>query len=319
MLTRLRRLLRRAVRSYALYVALGVVVGLVLAPAALSTTAAPDGTVAVVPIEGTIDGPSVAATSARLRQARQDGSIDAVVLLVNSGGGGASASESLYLETRRTAAEMPVVASVDAGAASGAYYAIAPADVIYAKPASTVGSVGVLATLPTPVEPNDVIATSGPNKLAGADQREFFYILESLRRAFVGAVFEQRGEQLAMSRAELSQGRLYSGGQAVSNGLVDEIGDQDAAVRRAARLAGLSSYRVRVLRPDAPPQFLSRNNYLASTAPDKAMLEATTLVGDEAAPVYLMVPAPYVADAVANRSVARAQMRTEGAALGGAP
>lgn len=303
MLARLRNLARRALRSYVLFVALGVVVGLVLAPIAFSATAEPDGTVAVVPIEGSIDGSSVAATNARLRQAREDGSIDAVVLLANSGGGGASASEELYLQTKRTSAEMPVVASVDAGAASGAYYAIAPSDYIYVKPASTVGSVGVLATLPTPVEPNDVIATTGPNKLAGADKREFFYLLESLRRAFVGAVFEQRGDELTMSRAELGQARLYSGTQAVSNGMADGIGGREAAVRHAARMAGLSDYRVRLLRPDSTPQFLSRNNYLASSAPEKEMLPASRLVGEEAAPVYLMVPSHYVADAAMNRSV----------------
>ncbi|MFC7135516.1 S49 family peptidase [Halobaculum litoreum] len=74
----------------------------------------------------------------------------------------------MYLQAKRTAAAKPLVASVDATAASGAYYTIAPADAVYVKPASVVGSVGVLATLPQELEPNDVVGTTGPNKLSGA-------------------------------------------------------------------------------------------------------------------------------------------------------
>lgn len=291
---------RRVLHSYALYVTLGVVVGVIAAPFLAGGTgpAQPqtDGTVAIVPVEGSIDGESAAQVTAMLAEARQDPSVKAVVLVSNSGGGGAAASEELYFSAKRTEAKMPVVASVDAGAASGAYYTIAPADHIYVKPSSTVGSIGVLAQLPQDVEPNDIIGTTGPNKLSGSDSREFLYILESLQRAFVGAVFEQRGDTLQLSRAQLEQARVYSGGQAVNNGLADSIGDRTAAVQRAAEMAGLDDYRVRVLRPDNQTvRFVSRSNYLASSAEEKRMLSGNYLLANESGgPTFLMVSGLYL-------------------------
>jgi protease-4 len=309
MASRIRAVLSRIARSYVLIVVIGLVVGLSLAPVAWNATAT-DGTVAVVPLSGTIDGGSAAGVSSMLQQARNDPDVAAVVLLVNSGGGGAAASEELYLQAKRTAAEMPLIASVDAGAASGAYYTIAPSDHIYAKPASTVGSVGVLATAPQEVEPTTIIATTGPNKLTGGDDREFNYIVESLGTAFVGAVFEQRGDRLELSRTELEQARIYSGAQAVENGLVDSIGGRQAAVERAAEEADLDSYDVRVMRPDGTVRFLSRANYIASTAPEKEMISPSYLYGEEpSGPVFLMVPAAYLepsTNASTRPAVARA-------------
>jgi protease-4 len=294
MASRIGALLRRIARSYVLFVVIGVVVGLALAPVAWNATSS-DGTVAVVPVAGTIDGGTSAGVSAMLQRARSDSDVKAVVLLVNSGGGGAAASEELYLQTKRTSQEMPVITSVDASAASGAYYTIAPSDHIYAKPASTVGSVGVLATTPQALEPTTLISTTGPNKLTGGDEREFNYILESLGNAFIGAVFEQRGDRIELSRTELEQARIYSGTQAVQNGLVDSIGGRQAAVEHAADEAGLDNYDVRVMRPDGTARFLSRSNYVASTAPNKTMVSATYLYGEEpSGPVFLMVPATYL-------------------------
>lgn len=290
-------LLRSLLTSYAFFAALGVVLGVALAPVAWDVAARPAGTVAVVPLEGSIDGESTAAVSTMLRTAREDASVKAVVIVVNSGGGTAAASEELYIQTRRTAAEKPVVASVDAVAASGAYYAIAPSDYIYAKPSSIVGSIGVLATRPTPVEPNDVIATTGPNKLLGADEREFYYLLESMRRAFVGAVFQQRGDVITLTPAELSEARIYSGAEGLENGLVDGIGDRDAAIDRAATLAGMTRYEVRTLRvEDETVRFVARATYLASDAPNKELVPGSYFVGEESAtPVFLMLPIEFVA------------------------
>jgi protease-4 len=316
MASRIRALLARIARSYVLFVVIGVVVGLALAPVAWNATSS-EGTVAVVPVAGTIDGGTAAGTSSMLQQARADPDVKAVVLLVNSGGGGAAASEELYLQTKRTSQEMPLVTSVDASAASGAYYTIAPSDRIYAKPASTVGSVGVLATTPTALEPITLISTTGPNKLTGGDEREFNYILESLGNAFIGAVFEQRGDRLELSRTELEQARIYSGSQAVQNGLVDSIGGRQAAVEHAADEAGLDRYNVRVMRPDGTARFLSRSNYVASTAPNKTMVSAEYLYGeDPSSPVFLMVPATYVDPATNDTAGAAAE--TERTTTGGA-
>ncbi|WP_338737687.1 S49 family peptidase [Haloplanus salilacus] len=301
MANRIRGLLRRIARSYVLFVVIGVVVGLALAPVAWNATSS-EGTVAVVPVAGTIDGGTSAGVSSMLQQARSDPDVEAVVLLVNSGGGGAAASEEMYLQTKRTAEEMPLVTSVDASAASGAYYTIAPSDHIYAKPSSTVGSVGVLATTPQELEPTGIVSTTGPNKLTGGDEREFNYILESLGNAFVGAVFEQRGDRLELSRSDVEQARVYSGTQAVQNGMVDSIGGRQAAVEHAADEADLDSYDVRVMRPGGTTRFLSRSNYVSSNASNKEMVTAEYLYGEEPTePVFLMVPVSYL-DTAGNGS-----------------
>lgn len=290
-----RTVLERAAQSYVLFVVLGLVVGLTLAPVAWQAAASSDGTVAVVPVAGAVDGGAANEYGATMERARQRGDIEAVVLVANSGGGGASASESMYLHTKRTAKEMPVVASVDAGAASGAYYAIAPSDRIFAKPSSIVGSVGVVAGAPTDVEPTNMVATTGPNKVSGGDQREFYSIVESLGESFYNAVEESRGDALDLSRTELAEARIYAGGQAVENGLVDEIGDRRAAVEHAAERAGLDDYDVTVLRPDGPSRFVSRANYLGADVPNKEMVEPSYLLEDDSsAPVLLMVPGSYL-------------------------
>ncbi|MFC6989454.1 S49 family peptidase [Haloplanus sp. GCM10025708] len=233
-----------------------------------------------------------------MSRARQDPDVEAVVVVTNSGGGAAAASEEQYLQMKRTANEMTVVTAVDASAASGAYYTVVPSDYIYAKPASIVGSVGVLANVPVDVEPNGLIATTGPNKLSGGDGREFHYLLESLGNAFYNAVFEQRGSKLELTRTELAQGRIYSGTQAVQNGLVDDVGGTQAAVQKAAELENLSDYEVRRMTPSSEIRFVARSNYVASTVPEKRMVDASYFLDDEAStPVFLMLPASYLDEA----------------------
>ncbi len=294
-------LVRRALRSYALYVVVGVVVGAIAAPVVAvgfsggDSEPGPDGTVAVVTLAGTIDGATAAKVTGALERARDDPSVEAVVLVINSGGGSAAASEQLYLSVRRTAAEMPVVASIDASAASGAYYAAAPADRIVVKPASTVGSIGVLAELPETVEPNQIVGASGPNKLAGSDVREFLYIIESLQRAFVGAVVDNRGEEIELTRSQIEQARVYSGGQAVENGLADQLGDRTTAARVAAAEAELERYRLRQLQTtNGTTRFLSRDAYLASETDQGTVVDGEYLLGD--GPTFLMVSGLYLSD-----------------------
>jgi protease-4 len=281
------------------FAAVGLVVGLTVAPVAFQATES-DGTVAVVPLSGGITGQTSASVGGMLEQAREDPDVEAVVIVANSGGGSAAASEELYLEVRRTAeqTDMPVVAAVDASAASGAYYTIAPSDVIYAKPSSLVGSVGVLANAPQPTEPNDLVGTTGSNKLAGFDDREFYYLLENLGESFYNAVETQRGDRLALTRSELAQAEVYSGTQAVENGLADRIGGREAAVRAAADRAGLEDYDVRRIQPDREAVFLSRNNYLAADRPDGRMVSSDYFLDeDDDSPTFLMLPASYLGDA----------------------
>lgn len=291
MRTRLRAAFEWSVETYFLFVLLGLVVGAAVAPAAMEMTGGPDGTVAVVQVQGSIDGEQATRYRADMRRARQEA--DAVVVVANSGGGSASASEAMYLQTKRTADEMPVVASVDAAAASGAYFAIAPADRIYTKPASLVGSVGVLSTIPPQVEPNDQVGSSGPDKVTGGSGREFFYQLRTVQQAFLNAVFEQRGDRIRLSRSEVARGTIFVGANAVRLGIADEVGDREQAVATAAARAGLERPRVVVLGPeDAERTFFLRSTYLASAAEHKRMVDPDRYYADRAGvPTFMMVPA----------------------------
>lgn len=254
-----------------LLVVVGVVVGVALAPYAWNYATQPDGSVAVVEVHGSITGETAAGVVDNLREARQNDSVRAVVLDVNSNGGAASASEQLYLAVKRTAGEMPVVASVTGSAFSGGYYAAAPADEIYVTPASGVGSIGVRATLPTQGTPASEIA-SGPDKVGGSTVDEVRQRVQTLQNAFVGSVLAERGDALELTRTELSYAKVYSGAAGVENGLADEVGSVDAAIAAAADDAGLSDYEV--TRMDAPqPSILSQLGLSAEDAPDQVTAE----------------------------------------------
>ena len=229
------------VQSYALVVAAAVLLSAILAPVAYDRATAPDGTVAVVSVEGFISSNSVSSVQEDLREARENESIDAVVLNVDSPGGSAAASEQLYLSVQRTAQEMPVVASVKSTGASGAYYAMLPTRDIYVTPASIVGSVGVRGAAPGPSLPGEI--KSGPDKASStADQRRAQ--IETLQRAFVGSVMKHRSDELDLSRTEVAHAKVYTGARAVDNGMADRIGSTPEAIDQAAQAAGLEDYDV---------------------------------------------------------------------------
>ncbi len=292
-----RSIASRILKSYSFYIVLGLIVAFVLAPIAWNTS---QSTVAVVPLSGGIDGNNVAATSSMLHEASNDA--DAIVILVNSGGGGAASSESLYLETSAIARKMPVVASVDSTAASGAYQAIVPSDYIYAKPSSIVGSVGVLSTQPMDLEPSDTYIASGPNKLS-QNQRHYSYILESVRRAFVESVYQNRGDKIELSRSELSHGRIYSGPQAVQNGVVDGLGGVNQAIRKAADLAGLSTYNVEYKAPNRTAKFLSRSAFLSARGDNKKMVSSNYFVGKTKSTNLLKIAPHFIQKQKTNQNI----------------
>jgi len=221
----------------------GLLVGAAFAPIVWDRATEPEGTVAVVEMHGTITGETATAVTDNLREARQNDSIDAVVLDINSPGGTAAASEQLYLSVKRTQQEMPVVTSVTGMAASGGYYMTAPADHIYVTPASSVGSVGVRALVPAGGAPPGEI-TTGPDKGSTATDAETRRRVETLRRAFVGSVVEERNETLELTASELSYAKLYSGARGVEVGLANSVGGIDAAINDAATQASLSRYDV---------------------------------------------------------------------------
>lgn len=291
-------------RSYLVVVALGLVVGLLVAPVTSDLVTTPvSGQVAVIPLQGSIDGSNAASTVARLEEARQNPRVKAVVLQVNSGGGGATAGEEIYLAVRETADEMPVVVSVDAMGASAAYFAAAPADEILVKPATLIGSVGTIFIAPTPIDPVSGVVITGPNKLTGADLREWQHKVESVQNAFVEAVYYHRGDRLELTREELAYGKLYSGPEAVRNGVADRIGGLQDAVDRAATLAGLTTYGVEVIGYTGPVSFVTRAAYVAADVDDKELISPSVFIAppsETAAPTIMMLPPSVVRAALAD-------------------
>lgn len=185
----------------------------------------------------------------QLAHARNDPAVKAVVLIINSPGGSAAYSEELYLDVLQTRETMPVVASVELVAASGAYYMAAAADEIYAKPTSNVGSIGVISFLPGEVFIEEQVLTTGPYKAFGGTRDGTIRQIERAKFSFLEAIENGRGEALTIDPDFLPRAEIYTGVQALEFGLVDELGSNDEAIRRAAALAGLRDYDVVELFP----------------------------------------------------------------------
>ena len=184
----------------------------------------------------------------------------AVVIKLNTPGGGASSSERLYIETRNLRHEKPVVVVMGDLVASGGYMMSMGASHTYAQTSSLVGNVGVIASAGPliPALPGEGLVFSSPRKLDGSTRREWVGTVDILNEAFAQMVIGERGDKLRISREELIEGRIYAGMVAVRLGLADEIGGDSDAIRKAAELAGNLQLRLRrcQLRGDArtPPE-----------------------------------------------------------------
>jgi len=191
-------------------------------------------------------------------KARDDKSVKAIVLRVNSPGGSALTSDIIWRELEIAKKEKPLVVSMGDVAASGGYYISAGADKIYAEPTTITGSIGVFAAIPNI---NELAANIGINaEQVGTNKNSVDYSLfepmsdefrefvkegiESTYQTFLGKISE--GRNITIARADsLAQGRVWSGAQARELGLVDELGGLEDAVEAAALLANVDSYSVR--------------------------------------------------------------------------
>lgn len=201
---------------------------------------------------GTIGGDS---TARLLRQAREDDSVKAVVLRVDSPGGSSFASEVIRNEVEAVkAAGKPVVVSMGSLAASGGYWISMAADVIYATPYTITGSIGIFGMFPTYQRSMDALGMNsdgvGSTFWAGqfrsdremsADAKTMFQLMiDKGYDDFISKVSIHRG----IDKAEvdlIAQGQVWTGPDALANGLVDEIGDIDDAIEAAANLAQLDA------------------------------------------------------------------------------
>ena len=213
---------------------------------------------------GTIGGDS---TAGLLERALEDDSVKAVVLRVDSGGGSAFASEVIAEEVRKLqAAGKPVVASMGSVAASGGYWISMDADKIYASPTTITGSIGIIGMFPTFQRTLETvgIATDGvgttpwsgqlrPDREMSEETRQLFQIvINDGYRDFISGVAE--GRDLDVDYVDrIGQGQVWSGEEALANGLVDELGGLDAAVAGAAELAGLEDYGQKLIEIEISP------------------------------------------------------------------
>lgn len=216
--------------------------------------------IAVIPVEGVIDEEMAKNVNRHLKQYGADSRVKAIILRVNSPGGGVSASQEIYREVKRVKEEKKkkVVVSMASVAASGGYYIACPADKIFANPGTVTGSIGVIAewinykSLAEWAKLKPVVFKSGEFKDTGSPTRElteaekkyFQAMIDEFYNQFVGAVTEGRqatgeaGVQMTRERVvQLADGRVYTGEMAKKNGLVDEIGNYEDAVKATAKLA----------------------------------------------------------------------------------
>ena len=180
-----------------------------------------------------------------LDYARRDDSIKAVVIKLDSPGGGAASSERLFFKTLKLREKKPVVVATESINASGGYLMSMGANYVYTTPTSFVGSVGVIfGPLGEPPPPNERLLSSGPAKLIGASFQTFTGYAEMVKEGFVQLVVAQRGDRLRISPEEVAEARIYLGMEAVRLGLVDAIGSDTDAIEKAASLAGISNYEL---------------------------------------------------------------------------
>lgn len=246
-----RRPVRSPLRSIAtilLIVVVPIAIGLYIAPRLV-----PQPKVGIARLNLDINGETAFEITEQLKYAREDDAVEAVVLIINSPGGSAAYSEELYLDVLNTREQLPVVASIDLLGASGAYYMAAAADEVYAKPTSSVGSIGVIAFLPGPVFIEEDLLTSGPYKAFGGTRDGFVRQVELAKFAFLEAIAAGRGDRLATELSQLSRAEIFNGSQAYELGLIDGLLSGDEAIQRAADLAGLKEYETVELFPQAFP------------------------------------------------------------------
>lgn len=213
----------------------------------LSFLLVPVPQVGVIRFEGTIWSGSVSYLAPLLQQAQDDRRIHAVVLEIDSPGGEVTATEELYFRLLQLRQHKPLVVTVDYMAASGGYYMAAAGDYIFAKPASIVGNVGVISFLPSTDEQRftdeDYVST-GPFKFSGGSRGDYMRQIELTKLGFLEAVVAQRQDRLQIDRETLSSGEVFMGVQALRLGLIDALGANSEAVRKAASLARVANYRV---------------------------------------------------------------------------
>ncbi len=224
--------------------------------------------IGVVEITGMID--SSRQTIDELHAFQNDRTVRAVVLRIDSPGGGVGASQEIYEEVRKLTEVKPVVVSMGSVAASGGYYLAAPAQKILANPGTITGSIGVIMEIANIQELLEKIGfrsqviKSADHKdigsivrpLSDEDRRILQSVIDDVHLQFIQAVADGRGMDLEQVDL-IADGRIFTGRQALEAGLVDELGNLQDSIRAAADLAGIVGEVEVVYPPRKRPGLLS--------------------------------------------------------------
>jgi len=227
-------------------------------------------------------------TAELLRRAREDESVKAVVLRVDSPGGSVFASRIIGNEIDALKASgKPVVASMSSIAASGGYWISMTADRIFASPATITGSIGVFGMFPTFERTLDAvgITTDGtgttrwagemrPDRTMAPYTRELFqHLIDKDYDDFITRVAE--GRKMDKSAVdEIAQGQVWTGEDARDNGLIDEFGELEDAVAAAAELAGIDDYGTVLIEKELSAAEQLAVEFLGTVAARKMLGEA---------------------------------------------
>ncbi len=217
--------------------------------------------VGVVKIEGAIM--DAEDTVDQLKAFRENPSIKAVVVRIDSPGGGVGPSQEIYREIRKASEKKKIVASMGSLAASGGYYVASAADTIMANPGTITGSIGVIMSY-TNLEDlfgkiglSPVVIKSGRYKDIASPVRKMTEEEKALLQAFADDLHGQFISDVAQGRGmtveavkKIADGRIFSGKTATEIGLVDQLGNLEDAIEMAGRLAGIKGKIV----PVYPPQ-----------------------------------------------------------------
>ncbi|MBI5211987.1 MAG: signal peptide peptidase SppA [Nitrospirae bacterium] len=182
----------------------------------------------------------------------KDRAVKAIVLRIDSPGGGVVPSQEIYEEVRKAAAHKKIVVSMGSVAASGGYYIASAASRIVANPGTITGSIGGIMEVPNIKGLMDKIGVktevikSGRHKDLvsvfrgiGAEERAILQgVMDDVHEQFIKAISQSRKIPMEDVR-KIADGRIFSGSQGIKIGLVDELGDLEHAVKLAAKMAGI--------------------------------------------------------------------------------
>jgi protease-4 len=191
----------------------------------------------------------------QLEKVENNPSIKAILLRLETPGGGVAASQEVYqrLAYLRDTKRIPIVASMSGVAASGGYYIALGADTIVANPGTITGSIGVIGQFPVWDKLADKIGVKletvksgkfkdvpSPARPLSPDERDYMQsLINDMYQQFVAVVAHERHMEGAQVEL-LADGRVYTGRQALEAGLIDLLGTPDDALKLAAEMAGIS-------------------------------------------------------------------------------